>query len=66
MKSMRAYLIGYVILVGGLIAALWKLGVLDRVGAGWTVIGIVIVLGLGIMLSGTLGGTKTVEIDDKR
>jgi hypothetical protein len=66
MKSMRMYLVGYVILLGGLIAALWKLGVLDRVGSAWTAIGIVIAIGLGIMLSVSIGKTKTVEVDEKR
>jgi hypothetical protein len=65
MKSMHMYLVGYVIVVGGLIAALWKLGVLDRVGPTWTVIGIVIAIGLGVMLSVSIGTSKTVEVDEK-
>jgi len=65
MKSMHMYLVGYVIVVGGLIAALWKLGVLDRVGAVWTLIGIVIAIGLGVMLSVSMGATKTVEVEEK-
>ena len=66
MKSMRMYLVGYVILLGGLIAALWKLGVLERVGSVWTSIGLVIAIGLGVMLSVSVGETKTVEVDEKR
>ncbi|MCX6538484.1 MAG: hypothetical protein NT151_06060 [Acidobacteria bacterium] len=66
MKSVGIYLAGYVVLVGGLIAALWKLGVLDRVGSAWTAIGIVIAIGLGIMLSVSMGKTKTVEVEEKR
>ena len=66
MKSMRMYLVGYVILLGGLIAALWKLGVLERVGSVWTAIGLVIAIGLGVMLSVSVGETKTVEVDEKR
>jgi len=64
MKWMGIYLAGYVILMGGVIAALWKLGVLDRVGPVWTAIGIVIAVGLGIMIavSGS-GEKKTIEID---
>jgi hypothetical protein len=65
MKSMQMYLVGYVILLAGLLAALWKLGVLDRVGAAWVAIGIVIAIGLGVMLAVSLGGTKTVEVDEK-
>ena len=66
MKSMRMYLVGYVIVLGGLIAALWKLGVLERVGSVWTSIGLVIAIGLGVMLSVSVGETKTVEVDEKR
>ena len=66
MKSMRMYLVGYIILLGGLIAALWKLGVLERVGSVWTAIGLVIAIGLGVMLSVSVGETKTVEVDEKR
>ena len=66
MKSMRMYLVGYIILLGGLIAALWKLGVLERVGSVWTAIGLVIEIGLGVMLSVSVGETKTVEVDEKR
>ncbi len=67
MKWMQVYLVGYVIVLGGVIAALWKLGVLDRVGPVWTTIGIVIAIGLGVMISVSGSGNKeTVEIDQKR
>jgi hypothetical protein len=65
MKSMRMYLVGYVILMGGLVAALWKLGVIDRIGPAWTAIGVVIAIGLGVMLSVSMGETKTIEVDEK-
>ena len=51
MKWTGIYLIGYVILVAGLVAALWKLGILASIGVAWTLIGIVIAIGIGIMLS---------------
>jgi hypothetical protein len=51
MKPANLYFLGYTILLGGVVAALWKSGVLERVGAGWTAIGVVIALGLGIMVS---------------
>ena len=65
MKSMQMYLLGYVVLVVGLIASLWKLGVLERVGMAWTVIGVVIAFGIGIMLSVSMGKTNTLEVDEK-
>ena len=67
MKWMRMYLAGYVMVLVGLIAALWKLGVVERVGPVWAVIGIVIAIGLGVMFSVSSSGNKeTVEIDQKR
>jgi hypothetical protein len=67
MKWMQMYLVGYVIVLGGLVAALWKLGVIQRVGAGWTAIGIAIAVGLGLMISIANSGNKeTVELDQKR
>ena len=66
MKWMQMYLVGYVIVLCGLIAALWKMGVIERVGPGWTAIGIAIAIGLGVMISVANSGSKeTVEIDQK-
>jgi hypothetical protein len=64
MKWVNVYLVGYVIFIIGVIAALAKMGVIERVGAGWTAIGVVIALGLGIMFSISASGNKeTVQID---
>ena len=64
MKWTGMYLLGYVILVGGVLAALWKLGILGTVGTTWTLIGVVIAIGLGIMISVSSSGTKeSIEID---
>jgi hypothetical protein len=66
MKWMQLYLLGYVIVLGGLLGALWKMGLIERLGPGWTAIGIVIALGLGFMISvANSGSKKTVEIDEK-
>jgi hypothetical protein len=67
MKWMGLYLLGYVIFVGGVIAALWKMGVLEKLGATWTIIGLVIAIGVGIMIAVTSSGRKSiVEVDEKR
>jgi len=67
MKWTGIYLLGYVILIGGLVAALWKLGVLARIGTAWTLIGIMIAIGIGIMLAVTSSGNKeNIEIDRKK
>ena len=64
MKWVQMYLLGYVIMVGGIVAALWKMGVLARVGAGWTAIGLVIAIGLGVMIAVSGSGTKqSIEVD---
>lgn len=66
MKWAVMYLVGFVILVGGVLAALWKLGILDSIGTTWTVIGVVIAIGLGIMIAVSHSGSKeNIEIDRK-
>ena len=64
MKWAGMYFVGFVVLIGGLLAALWKLGILASIGTAWTVIGVVIVIGLGIMLSVANSGSKeNIQID---
>lgn len=64
MKWTAMYLIGFAVLIGGVLAALWKLGVLASIGTTWTVIGVAVVVGLGIMVAVTNSGTKqNIEID---
>ncbi len=64
MKWTGMYFLGYLVLVAGGIAALWKLGVLENIGAGWTAIGIVMLLGFGIMIAVSSSGTKeNIQID---
>jgi len=63
-KWAAMYFVGFVVLVGGVLAALWKLGILDSIGTTWTVIGVVIAIGLGIMIAVSHSGTKeNIEID---
>jgi hypothetical protein len=55
-----------VVLAGGILAALWKLGILESIGTTWTLIGVAIVIGFGIMISVSNSGTKeNIEIDRK-
>jgi hypothetical protein len=64
---MGTYLLGYIIVLGGLIAMMWKLGLVERVGIGWMAIGITLATGIGVMLSVSRSGKKeVVEIDQKR
>ena len=58
MRWTGIYLIGFVIMLGGILAALWKIGFLDRIGTTWTLIGVVIAIGIGIMVAVANSGKK--------
>lgn len=66
MKWTGMYLVGYFVVIGGVLAALWKMGVLASIGTAWTLIGVVIAIGLGIMVAVSSSGSKeNIEIDHK-
>ena len=66
MKWAGMYLVGFVLLVGGIIAALWHLGLLAGVSLTWALIGIAILLGVGIMFAVAHSGVKeNIQIDRK-
>ena len=66
MKWAGMYFVGFVILIGGILAALWKLGVLQSIETAWVVIGVAILVGVEIMMSGTNSGSKeNIQIDGK-
>jgi hypothetical protein len=64
MKWAGMYFLGFILLIGGVLAALWKLGILQNIETTWIVIGVVILAGVGIMVSVANAGTKqNIEID---
>lgn len=64
MKWMGIYLLGYVVLMAGIFAGLWKMGILDSIGSTWTLIAVVIAVGIGIMVAvSSSGEKKTVDVD---
>jgi hypothetical protein len=66
MKFAGMFFVGFAILVGGVLAALWKMGILARIGTAWTLIGLAIVLGVGIMIAVANSGAKeNIQIDRK-
>ena len=66
MKWAGMYFVGFVFLIGGVLAALWKLGILQHIETTWIVIAVVILVGVGIMISVANSGTKeNIEIDRK-
>ena len=66
MRWLQIYLIGYVVVLLGTLAALSKLGVLERIGTEWTLIGLAIAVGVGLMIAVTgSGDKKAIEIKSK-
>ena len=64
--SQSLYLVGFIILLGGIVAALWKLGILASIGMTWTLIGVAIAVGIGIMIAVSNSGIKeNIQIDRK-
>jgi hypothetical protein len=66
MKWTGMYFAGYAIFLIGVLTALWKLELLSRIGAVWTVIGVTILVGIGAMMAVTSSGQKaSIEVDSK-
>lgn len=55
MKFINMYLIGYVVLIIGIVLALWKMNVLEHISGVWIAIGLVVAVGLGVMMSVSSG-----------
>ena len=55
MKFINMYLVGYVVLVIGVVLALWKANVLQHISGVWIAIGVVLAIGLGVMMSVSAG-----------
>lgn len=64
MKWTGLYLLGFVIVLGAILAALSRTGVLASIGTFWTGIGIALAIGLGIMIAVANSGAKeNIQID---
>jgi len=64
MKWAATYFLGYLLLLAGVFAALWKIGVLKNVSGVWMAIGAVIAVGFGLMVAVANSGRKeTIEIE---
>jgi len=51
MRFIHLYLVGYSILVMGIVLGLWQAGVLSRVAPVWIAVGVLVAVGVGIMMS---------------
>jgi hypothetical protein len=66
MKWAGTYFAGFAVLTGGVLGALWKLGVLQTVDTSWIVNSIAILMVIGIMISIANSGIKeNIQIDRK-
>lgn len=64
MKWTGIYLLGYILLIAGVLLALWKVGVLAAIGPFWIGVGLLVAIGLGIMIAVANSGRKeTIEVD---
>jgi hypothetical protein len=64
MKWTGVYLLGFLLLSGGVFAALWKIGVLASMGTFWTGVSVVMAIGVGIILAvGNSGVKENIQID---
>jgi hypothetical protein len=55
MRFIHLFLVGYFVLVLGVGLGLWQTGVLSRVAPIWIVVGALVSIGIGIMLSVSSG-----------
>lgn len=64
MKWLSVFFVGYLLFMGGVFVALWKWGVLADMGPTWTLVSVLVALGLGVMISVSSSGRKeNIEID---
>ena len=64
MKWMGVYLLGYVLLIGAALLALWKTGVLASIPPFWLGVGLLAAAGLGIMVAVANSGKKeTIDVN---
>jgi hypothetical protein len=61
MRFIHLFLIGYFILIVGVVLALWQGGMLSRIGPMWLGIGAIIAVGLGVMAAVTSGKPTITE-----
>ena len=51
MRFINLYLLGYVVLIIGVLLAMWKSGAMQHIQPVWIAIGAVVAIGIGIMLA---------------
>ena len=61
MRFINLFLVGYFVLIIGVVLGLWQAGVLERVAPAWIGIGVLVAIGVGIMMSVASGKPTTTE-----
>lgn len=61
MRFINLFLAGYVVLIIGVVLALWQTGVLNRVAPIWIAVGVLVACGGGIMMA-VSSGKPNVEV----
>jgi hypothetical protein len=56
-RFIHLFLVGYFIVVVGVVLALWQTGMLARVAPIWMAIGVLVAVGVGIMMAVSSGRT---------
>jgi hypothetical protein len=60
MRPVGIFVLGYLLFLGGVLLALWKTGVLASLGSTWTIIGLIILVGVGTMAAAVAGRNRTI------
>ena len=66
MRWAGAYMTGYLMLIAAILLSLWKTGYLAKVEPFWIGVGLLVVVGLGLMVSVAYSGKREViEVDQR-
>ena len=64
MKWTSVYFLGFVVFMAGVYLALWKFGILENIGTTWTLILVLLTIGIGLMIAVSNSGRKeNIELD---
>ena len=63
MKFIHLFLVGYAVLLVGIVMALWQADLLKRVSPMWIAIGVIVAVGAGIMMAVSSGKPAIAKQD---
>ena len=65
MRFIHLFLAGYCILIVGIVLALWQMKVLQHMAPIWIVVGVLVAVGVGVMMSVSSGKPTITEETEK-